>query len=231
MATTSKALFLFLCLALNATTLHGREMRHGPFAGDFSMQFGREDFDVDYEDGDDNSSIENGFLTVTLLEALTSQLQGGIKLGYVGADQEQRVASAGINLKGYTLGVLLRGHLPVLTESLNLEYGLEYGFNDMDGSTEDKNAELEWHALTGKLGLGVNLNLLRLHGGALYTQIDGKERVSGDSVEDATNDFSESNSEGVYFGIGYQLDDSGFIGLDLESGSVNRLIFNFQRSF
>jgi hypothetical protein len=196
---------------------------------DFALHLRAQDVEVDYDDNANDDVIERRSLSVSFYEPLNSAVKVGFLAGRTFVTQDGRLATRGMDLDGYFLGLSVKSEMPV-SERLALRLDADYSYHDLDGDTDEQDTSLEWHQLDLQLGVATTLtrSLGLVAGGRLY-YADGEERTFGES--DQTVDFSEAGDAGYFVGLELITDPSGYIGIIGDGGNPEGVHFYFQRRF
>ncbi|MDH3715531.1 MAG: hypothetical protein OET44_16975 [Gammaproteobacteria bacterium] len=193
------------------------------------LRFGQENTDVRFSDGDTVTDFENGFLLVDILGEFVPHTLGGGRFGWSTGSGNDRDATQGMNMRGYTLGVVIGGQYPLAGENVSLLAGGHVQFTDTFGDTERQETDYSWWSLLTRLGVTLHVKRVSLTGGATYRYIDGKERTRGDI--DRTTSFTIDRRDSAFIELDLNSDPGGHVGVSLEGGGTNAWHFYFRRFF
>lgn len=201
---------------------------HEPFV-DFALHVRIQDVEVDYDDNRNDDVIERRSLSVSFYEPLSPNVTVGFLAGRTFVTQDDRLATRGMDLDGYFLGLSVKSEMP-FSERLALRLDADYSYHDVDGDTDEQDSSLKWHQLDLQLGLAATLTRsFGLVAGSRLYYADGEERTFGEL--DQTVDFSEAGNAGFFAGLELITDPSGYIGIIGDGGNPKGVHFYFQRRF
>ncbi len=206
---------------------HRGDPRHSWFAAG-SLILGTRTLALDYDDSAAGIDLDTEFIGVVLEDRLDEHLRGGVTLARVFLSQSGRTATRGMSPGGAVLGLHMSWR-PPLGKHLGLLAESAYSYNDAGGSTDAQNTDISWHSLAVRGGVSVRAGRFTLSGGGVYRSVDGRERTFGDV--DETTSFAMQSRGGTFLDLEVNTDPGGYVGLRLEAGAAEQVLFFFQRNF
>lgn len=193
------------------------------------LRFGQEITGVEFSDDDEVTDFENGFLLIDILGEFLPNTIGGGRLGWSSGTGDGRAASQGMNMRGFSLGVVFDGRYPLGGERLFLVANGNVQYTNTYGSTDTQDTEYSWWSLFTRLGLGLSASRVALRGGLTYRNIDGKERTRGDV--DRTTSFEIDQRDSAFVEFDLSTSPGGHVGASFEGGGGTEGWFLYFRRF
>ena len=195
---------------------------------DFAMHISATESDVDYDNGENDSPLQWAEVGISAAE----QVLPGIKMRLHGsvlqADQEDRPASTGLDLSGYSIGMDIESELN-LSNHIAIEAMTGLTFYSVSDEIDDYRAELEWLHLALKVGGSIRADSFAFNAGYNFQKIRGEEEIKTDSRSEV--DFEESDTGGAYLGITFRSEPTAYITLTAYAGAMERIELILQRTF
>ncbi|HBA35254.1 MAG TPA: hypothetical protein DCZ12_14080 [Gammaproteobacteria bacterium] len=195
---------------------------------DFALHLSGSETDVRYDDTQTPDSLEWAQVKVSVAERILPGVKLRLHGSLLGADQDDRVASRGLDLTGYGYGIHMEFNLTFATFlALEAQSGVTY-FSTED-NVEEQQAELDWLHWESTLGIRLNYSLLAVRAGFHYQEIDGEEEAFGTTLTDV--EFEEADTQSAYFGLEFQTDKTGYVGLTAYTDPFRKIEITLQRRF
>lgn len=217
-----------IVLGLSLITVAGyAQSDYSPKGWDFSLEV--EHSETDWAYTSQTLTSKSTILGVRLHETLAPRLSGTLLAGIIDLSQPGNQPPAARVTSGYYGGIEL-ALLLLDFQSLRLELGGGYRYQNTQGTNNDITTDMIWHDTYAQLGLSLSLsNRLDLYatGGALQTS--GEQRVSGNLSQLLT--FEEDQREYYTAGLSYWLDGTGYVSATWLGGGRDGFRFSFHRHF
>ena len=162
-------------------------------------------------------------------QPLNTWLDGSITMVLLDISQGSNPIPAGQSVSGNSLGLGLQFHL-YRTDKLRLHADMDYQYVDASGNSQDQNVDMHWQQVSGQLQADLHLwqySYLYLAAGAV--SIDGSEHASG--TVDSVLSFNSNTPTYGRLGIKFGVDPTGYIGIEVATGSIAGGQIYFQRWF
>lgn len=186
----------------------------GDMVGEVAVRFVRYRSDLEYPAANIDTTVE--WIGISWRQALGLRVQGTLFGGSAALTQSNSSVTAGARLRGFHAGFAL--HINLWNrERAQLFLSSDYILQDVDDDIAGADVSLEWHQLQLELGASTSLGAaVCLYGGLNYGIIDGQQRLSGTVNE--TIDFDRGPVSGAFVGLEGNVEENGFIGIELHSG-------------
>ncbi|MBK1735542.1 hypothetical protein CKO15_09650 [Halorhodospira abdelmalekii] len=149
-----------------------------------------------------------------LYEAARVQVQPGLFGGWIRLRQDDPRDDVRLRFDGHYLGVGLRSHL-FASAPLSLLASTSLTWYSVSGDAEAGESEIEWLELLGRFGPVVRLGDLWLHAGLSALRSDGDQ----DWADGASEHFREDRNYGGFARLTVRVDETGYVGFNLEGGA------------
>jgi hypothetical protein len=162
-------------------------------------------------------------------QPLNTWLDGSITMALLDISQGSNPIAAGQALSGNALGLGLQFHL-LQTELMKLHVDMNYLYVDASGDAQDQNVNMHWQQISGQLQADIHAwqySFFYLAAGVL--SISGTENATG-TIDSSLSFKSDSPTYGR-FGIKIGVDPTGYIGIEVATGSIAGGQIYFQRRF
>ncbi len=192
---------------------------------DVSLDVERETTDFRLGDG---RRVENRYtqLGFSVWQRELPWFQPGITAGVGWISQSGDPATAGYSLSGEWVGLQLRSRLP-LGAGVGLVGQVGWTYHQADGEENGDVVEVSWYDTQARLGLETTIDRVTLEGGGTWRDVDGERRLPGRE----TLRFEADQGGGVYAGVAFRVDPTGYVGIVAETGSRNAVRIHFARRF
>lgn len=197
-----------------------------PLLVGFNIQF--YSMNLKYPDGDVRKTKINSLL-LYWDQPLNGWLDGTFTMELLDVSQDSNPIPAGQAGSGASLGVGLVFHL-YQSNLLHLHTDFTYKYVDTSGSLQDQNVNMTWNQESLQLQADIRIfqySYIYFAGGILYA--NGTERASGPI--NSSLSFNSNTPEYARFGVRIGVDPTGFIGIEVATGSIAGGQIYFQRWF
>lgn len=195
---------------------------------DFALDLARHKTTFEYSN---TTSVDTTIqlIGVTWYERFAPKVELGLNGGRVFLSQTGNAATAGIEPDGYYAGVALRAVM-LDTAPAQLALHTAYTYHRVEHDSMSQSVTLSWYQSCVQFGAIIApVNRLRIQAGALWTAIDGQERVTG--VTPRTTDFRRDDRNGGYFGLDFAVERDGYVGIEARSGAERGGEIYFKKRF
>lgn len=183
-------------------------------AGELAVRFVRHRSDFDYPAASVDTTVE--WIGISWHQKLGLRVHGTLFGGSAALTQSNSPVTAGARLRGFHAGFALHVNLWDRKRT-HLFLSSDYTLQDVDDHIAGVDVSLEWHQLRLQLGASTPLGTaVCLYGGFNYGVIDGQQRLSG--TVNATTDFDRGPVSGAFVGLEGNVEENGFVGIELHSG-------------
>lgn len=211
---------LILCIPLSAWPQTGKEL-------EVAVTIASTNIDLKFAGTARDTRFES--IELRWYESLLSHLDGGVALGYLDTSQASNPITAGQTTTGEYLEIGLRAYY-YRGDFLSLSSDFIYRYSQTSHSQPAQNIDWQWHQGTVSLQAGMRLSKhFALTLGVSGTRIDGEERASGTIIQ--IIDFGEKKIVSGHLGGQIILDQTGYIGIKIDAGSLRGGRIYFQRWF
>jgi hypothetical protein len=194
---------------------------------DFSLRFASAKAPFDY--GSQEYDTTNRWIGLSWREKAGERLTLGLYGGYAYVTQSNNPVTAGVQLDGFHAGFSLHGIL-YGGRRVSLFYAGYYTYQKVDHKGETQTVVIDWTEPRAQLGAIVAVTRrLRFYGGGNYGSLDGEERVSG--TINRTTDFSRAARAGGFLGMDLNVENDGYVGIELKAGLTRGGQIYFKRSY
>lgn len=191
-----------------------------------SIEFESVDFEV--EVGGAPATFEMERVGVTLVERQHERLALGLRGGYLSLSSNDDPALAGVDPEGGFLGVTVVGTL-WQHGSLRLLAQGDYLYAHSRKDSPAQKTTLKWTEGSLRAALSWRLGPVELVGGVHRSMLRGDEVLSGGLV--VTRDFELASESGSFLGLDLAVEETGRIGVRLESGAREGIALVFARDY
>lgn len=195
---------------------------------DFAMHISGTESDVDYDEGKNDSPLQWLEVGISAAEHVLPGIKMRLHGSVLHADQEDRSASTGLDLSGYSIGLDVEGELN-LSNHIAIEAMTGLTFYSVSDEIDDYRAELEWLHLVLKVGGSIRTDHFSFNGGYHFQKIKGEEEVKTGSRSEV--DFEESDTSSAYLGITFRPEPTAYITLTAYAGAMEKIELILQRKF
>ena len=161
---------------------------------DFALHLSGSETDVRYDDTQTPDSLEWAQVKVSVAERILPGVKLRLHGSLLGADQDDRVASRGLDLTGYGYGIHMEFNLTFAT-FLTLEVLGGVTYFSTEDRIQDRQAELDWLHWESTLGMRLSYSPLAVRVGVHHQEIDGEEEAFGALKETAATPNSTANED------------------------------------
>lgn len=193
----------------------------------FALQL--ETFDTDWLYADSVRETRINRATIRWLEKFGGNWTGGLTLAYQEGSQGSNPVPAAQVTTGESLGIELCYDLLHQSRS-SAEIVLAFEYNNMQRLLDTQNAEWSWThgsiGLESKWGFSTNISLLL---GVTAHRINGEEVLAGPI--NRVSDFEANEALEGLIGLKVNLDQTGYVGIDMRAGHTQGGRLTFARSF
>lgn len=180
-------------------------------------------------DGALDTDVRITRIGATLSEEVNRHVALGLLLGYASASQTGQPLTAGMRLSGNYLGLNMQARMP-LAQRLRAGLTGQYLYHWMREQLDGQRVEWEWAqadvALTAQIDL---TRRLLMYAGPIMSWIEVDQQARG--LANLTNELENRRTSGVAFGLLYEVDYGGRVGLEIRRGPLDGLALSFQRNF
>jgi hypothetical protein len=196
---------------------------------DFAVPFSRTSASFDYADGT-ATDVTLRRVGLTWYERMLPRLELGLFGGLVFLGQADRAAHAGLEPDGYYAGLALRGVLAE-TSLLQLFVHAQYSYQRLRDDNGQRAVRMSWDQPQAQLGVAIRPGgLLHVYGGAVWTAIEGQERLSSAAATTTTR-FDARRRTGGFVGLDLSVEPDGYVGMELRSGTERGGMVYFKKRF
>ena len=195
---------------------------------DFALHLSGSETDVRYDDTQTPDSLEWAQVKVSVAERILPGVKLRLHGSLLGADQDDREASRGLDLTGYGYGVNMEFNLTFAT-FLTLEVLGGVTYFSTEDRIQDRQAELDWLHWESTLGMRLSYSPLAVRVGVHHQEIDGEEEAFGATLTDV--EFEEADTQSAYLGFEFQTDKTGYVGLTAYTDPFRKIEVTLQRRF
>jgi hypothetical protein len=193
----------------------------------FDLRFARNENRLDY--GGVNVDTVTQWIGVSWRERYGRRVHLGMFGGYAYTTQTNNPSTAGLELDGYHVGLSLLLSLWERKRA-TLFTAFDYTYERVDHDEENRHIDIDWHYPRAQLGAIFSLGQgWRFYGGADVGKIDGTERESG--TINRTRQFERDTQVGAFGGLDFNLEQDGYVGIELRSGINGGGEIYFKRRF
>ncbi|MBL4762502.1 MAG: hypothetical protein JKY93_07380 [Gammaproteobacteria bacterium] len=166
---------------------------------------------------------------VSLFEPLNEYVSIGIMAGALDLQQTSNPTSSAFNPSGHFLGFLYATQLP-FSAGFSFDIVGEYSLYALDAThSNTEKLDIDWTYASVGIGLGFHNPYLRIKIMASQSILDGDETRRGSIHQNRSFELAKDN--GYKLEAAYFTDQTGEIGLHLESGANNTLGLDFTRYY
>ena len=195
---------------------------------DFAMHISATESEVDYDKGNNDSPLQWLEVGISAAEHVLPGIKMRLHGSVLQADQEDRPASVGLDLSGYSIGLGVEGELN-LSNHIAIEAMTDLTFYSVSDEIDDYRVELEWLHLALKVGGSIRTDHFAFNAGYHFQKIKGEEEVKTGSRSEI--DFEESDTNSAYLGITFRPEPTAYITLTAYAGAMKKIELILQRKF
>ena len=189
------------------------------------VEFEIGDLEADWDFSGDTRQAKSNSLSLQIEERTQGGLAVGGLIAYHSLRLDEASGSGSTKFEAQQLGLYLRQDV-ALNEFVSFEAQFEYGYYTGEENTDDERAELDWSQASVELGLGFQVNNLRITPFASYLWLDG----DADGIEDGGGfELDDPFVSGVRFDI--FTEKTAFIRIQLQAGSQTGGYISFVRRY
>jgi len=221
----SKLLFAFTVLSVSASTaeaVYYPDFRK-PF--DFSLLLASNNPDLQTDNNKYDVSLDR--ISIEIFTLIEPQIQFGFISGSSNLSFDNDPASTGINLNGYHAGLAMRS---TAGDNPQIGFHATYIYQQTKNKTARQTVALDWHewaaSIFGKITLAQRLEL---NIGWAYYDVDARHRATGDINRIQNLKLASGSQERLE--IAWLDRSNGRVGLTLQRGSYQQVVFRFSRKF